>query len=174
MNQPSFDVTERLAYPLFAKLAARFDPVCKGTFWNFQRADGGEPQYIETALGQRQVTGRITGVGRVADVFWQGRDQIDVTFSHGKFASVFVYRTVIQTWLPSGNGQAAAPLIEAPNKAMLHEFLANAFSVLLLPRIQNREQVAIPKISRGQLLHYEILATDPDAREGVAVRLERA
>lgn len=173
MNQPTFDFRERLAYPVFAKLAEKLDPVCKNTFWNFQRSEG-EPQYIETAFGSRQIMGKVTGVGRVADVFVQGRDQIDVTFSHGKFASIFSYRTVQQKWIAVSAGQGFAPFIDAPCEAMLHEFFQNSFSILLLPRIQNRAQVAIPTIRRGQLLRYEIIATDPDAREGVAIRLEKA
>lgn len=172
MNQPTFDLRERIAYPLFASLAELLDPVCKKAFWTFQRSEG-EPQYIETAFGTRQIMGNIQGVGRVQDVFVQGRDQLAVTFSHGKFSSLFSFRTVQQQWAPLGDGQGATPVIYAPNAAMLHQFIQNSFSVLLLPEIQGGQKVAIPKVRRGQLLRYKIYATDADGREGVAAALER-
>lgn len=175
MNQPAFDFRHRLAYPIFANIANALDPVCKKTFWNFQRKDDGEPQYIDTAFGTRQVMGKLSGIGRVADVFVQGRDQLDVTFSHHKFASLFSYRTVEHQWISLPDGQGASPFITAPSEQMMHEYIQNSFSILLLPQIENRQQVAVAvsKIRRGQLLRYEIIATDPDAREGVAIRLEK-
>lgn len=172
MNQPTFNFRERLAYPLFAALAEELDPVCRNTSWNFQRSEG-EPKYIETAFGARQIMGNINGIGRVADAFVQGRDQLDVTFSHGKFASLFSYRTVHQQWALLGDEQGATPIVYAPNEAMMHQFLQNSFSVLLLPEIRGGQKVAIPKVRRGLLLRYSIFATDSDGREGVAAVLER-
>ncbi len=171
MHDPAFSTTERLAYPIFTSLAGRFDPICQKTFFDFHQLGQGESRTIETAYGSYEITGRLRGTGRVADVSHAGHNQCKITFAHGKFASLFTYRIVQFRW---DSAASNLPTVFAPNNEMLSDFFQDSFTVRLFPRMLNREQIAIPKIYRGQVLHYDILTLDAEATEGVAIRLESA
>lgn len=150
-----------------------FSRASKQTGWKFRPEPEDEVREVHTTGGQKKVTGTVTGVARVIDVFTQpGTSALEVTFATGKFAALCADGMIGFEWLPVDRN-IYAPLCHAPSEKVADEFSRSSFTIALLPQFAAGRWIT-PGVRKGKLLRFEFLTTDLEGREGVAVRIESA
>ena len=150
-----------------------FSKASKQTGWQFVPEPEDAAREVQTTGGQKMVTGTVTGVARVVDVFTQpGTSALEVTFAVGKFAALCADGMIGFDWHPVDRS-TYAPLCHAPSERVADEFSRNSFTIALLPRFAAGRWIT-PGVQKGKLLRFEFLTTDLEGREGVAVRIDSA
>lgn len=159
----TYSVTQRLAFPVFVLLAAKIDPICKRSFFVVSKPE--KPEAIQTTHGELEVFRYISGLGRIAHAGPGGA----FTFAHAEFASVLSWDTCNHQ--VERNGEIT---VTAPNQNLLQNFLAQSFSIRLLPTMSSQGNYTAPRLRRGQLINYRLAAFDEACSIGSLVAADTA
>lgn len=149
---------------------AVFSKLPKQTGWKIQ-VQHDAAAGIMTSAGEKIATGLVSGVGRVADSYRHADGSLEVTFAHGKFATLLADGVVAHDWLPAHDG--AAPLVHGPSQKIVEQFCKASFAICLLPTLKNGAW-RVPVLKQRDLVAYKILTTDREGREGIAVEIQPA
>ena len=167
LQHPQPSIPQVIASCLILGISSLFQRARK-TGWRISPSQG-EPRHIQTTDGLRAITGKISGCGRVYSVFQHSNGAIEVTFGHARWAGWLCVGIIDHDWQPaSGHG----PVVYASSQWILDDFRRHSFTIVFLPAC-SAEGCVTPVLKRGNLVSYEILATDMQGREGVAASIGR-
>lgn len=133
--------------------------------WRGFKIEESENQTLKTGLGDREPKFKVAGIARIISVYEKSGGGFYVTFAHGHWTSL------ILDGLAKVEFHNEMPIAILPSKWLFDSFQKESFTCVLLPHFQNEKQV-FPDLRRGDLVDYQLVMTNLEGTEGVAVRLQ--